>query len=113
YPRAERNLMRILDFATTLAPRVDGSNIFAVDDPELSRFPLAYLCEPGFWTQTDGEAEALRNWLLKGGFLIVDDFRGGDIFNFEEEIRRVLPGTDLIELSVAHPIFNSFFEIES
>lgn len=113
YPRAERNLMRILDFATLLAPRLDGSNIFEMDDPELSKFPLAYLCEPGFWTQTDQQAEALRNWLLKGGFLIVDDFRGGDIYRFQTEIRRVLPGTELVELTTAHPIFNSFFRIES
>ena len=113
YPRAERNLMRILDFATLLAPRMDGSNIFAVDDPELAKFPLAYLCEPGFWEQTEEQAAALRAWLLKGGFLIVDDFRGGDIYNFEREMRRVLPGAELVELTTAHPIFNAFFEIES
>jgi hypothetical protein len=113
YPRAERNLMRILDFATLMAPRMDGSNIFAMDDPELAKYPLAYLCEPGFWTQTDDEAQALRDWLLKGGFLIIDDFRGGDIFNFEQEMGRVLPGMELVELTTAHPIFNSFFTIES
>ena len=113
YPRAERNLMRILDFATLLAPRMDGSNIFAVDDPDLSKYPLAYLCEPGFWRQTEEQAVALRAWLLKGGFLIIDDFRGGDIYNFEREIRRVLPGAQLVELTTAHPIFNSFFKIES
>jgi hypothetical protein len=113
YPRAERNLMRIVDFATLLAPRLDGGNIFSVDDPELSKFPLAYLCEPGFWTQTDEEVLALRAWLLKGGFLIIDDFRGGDIYNFETEIRRVLPGAELMELTIAHPLFNSFFRIEN
>jgi hypothetical protein len=113
YPRAERNFMRILDFATLLAPRMDGGNILELSDPELAKYPLAYLCEPGFWRQTEEEAEALRNWLLKGGFLIFDDFRGGDIYNFEEQLRRVLPGTELVELTAAHPIFHSFFEIES
>lgn len=113
YPRAERNLMRIVDFATLLAPRLDGSNIFAVDDPELAKYPLAYLCEPGFWTQTEDEAAALRAWLLKGGFLIIDDFRGGDIYNFQREVQRVLPGAELVELTTAHPIFNSFFTIEA
>lgn len=113
YPRAERNLMRILEFATLLAPRTDGGNIFAADDPELTKYPLAYMCEPGFWTQSDEQAAALRAWLLKGGFLIVDDFRGGDIYNFEREIQRVLPGAQLIELEVSHPIFNSFFTIEA
>lgn len=113
YPRADRNLMRILDFATLLGPRTDGSNIFAVDDPELSRYPLAYLCEPGYWTPSEEEVQALRAWLLKGGFLIVDDFRGADLFNFEREIRRVLPGAELMEMTVDHAIFRSFFDIES
>ena len=113
YPRAERNLMRIADELTLLAPRIDGGNVLRLDDPELFKYPLAYICEPGFWSQTDREAAALRAWLLKGGFLIVDDFRGGDMHNFETEIRRVLPGAELVELDVSHPVFRSFFAVES
>lgn len=113
YPRAERNLMRILDEITLVAPRVDGTNILTVGDPELGKFPLAYICEPGFWKQSDEEVAALRAWLLKGGFLIVDDFRAGDIYNFRSEIRRVVPGAELVELDVSHPIFHSFFSLRS
>jgi hypothetical protein len=113
YPRAERNLMRILNEITLLAPRLDGSNVLRLDDPELSRFPFAYLCEPGYWSQTEAEALALRAWLRKGGFLIVDDFRGGEIHNFRDQLRRVIPGAELIELDVSHPIFHSFFDLES
>ena len=112
YPRAETNLMKILDEMTLLAPRIDG-NIIDIGDPELSKYPFAYICEPGYWSQTDEEAEALSDWLLKGGFLIVDDFRGGDIQNFQREMRRVVPGMELVPLDVSHPIFHSFFEIES
>jgi hypothetical protein len=113
YPRAERNLMRILNEITLLAPRLDGSNVLRLDDPELSRFPFAYLCEPGYWSQTEAEALALRAWLRKGGFLIVDDFRGGEIHNFRDQLRRVIPGAELIELDVSHPIFHSFFDLQS
>lgn len=113
YPRAERNLLRILDEITLVAPRLDGGNVFALDDPELSRFPLAYLCEPGFWSPSAGEVEALRGWLAKGGFLIVDDFRAGDIYNFQTQLRRVVPGAELVELSASHPVFQSFFQIAS
>ena len=113
YPRAETHFMQILNEMTLLAPRLGGGNILDLDDPELTKYPFAYICEPGYWSQTDEEAEALRNWLLKGGFLIVDDFRGGDIQNFEQEMRRVLPGMQLMPLDVSHPIFHSFFEIDS
>lgn len=113
YPRAERHLTRILSELTSLDAQTAGSNILAVDDPELFKYPVAYMAEPGFWTLTDDEAESLRNYLLKGGFLILDDFVGRHWFNFEQRMREVLPSARLIELDVAHPIFHSFFEIES
>ena len=113
YPRAETHLMQILNEMTLLAPRLGGSNIIDIGDPELSKYPFAYICEPGYWSQTDEEAEALRAYLLKGGFLIVDDFRGPDIRNFEREMARVIPGMQLLPMELTHPIFHSFFEIET
>ena len=50
YPRAEAHFMKILQELTTLDPNLDGGNILALDDPELFKYPVAYLCEPGFWT---------------------------------------------------------------
>ncbi|MGH7720864.1 MAG: DUF4159 domain-containing protein [Gemmatimonadaceae bacterium] len=113
YPRGERNLMRILSEITALRPYMDGGNIFTLDDPELTRYPVAYLCEPGFWTLNDKESEGLRNYLLKGGFLIVDDFVDDQWINFEEQMRRVLPQGRLVRLDASHPIFDSFFHIQS
>jgi len=113
YPRAERNFMRILDETTAIEPYLDGGNIFAADDPELFRYPVAYIVEVGFWNPGEAEVESLRAWLEKGGFLIVDDFRGRDWLNFEHQMRRVLPGARLSELDVSHPVFHAFFEIQS
>ncbi|HEX6938556.1 MAG TPA: DUF4159 domain-containing protein [Longimicrobiales bacterium] len=113
FPRAERNLMKILDEITAIEPFLDGGNIFDADDPELLRYPVAYVSEPGYWNPTDREVEALRTYLLKGGFLIFDDFGGRDWYNFERQIRRVLPGLDIVQLDASHPIFHSFFDIES
>ncbi len=111
YPRAERNLTKILDELTALGPYVGGGNILALDDPELFKYPVAYLAEPGFWTLTPQEAESLRNYLLKGGFLIIDDFAASQWFNFEEKMRQVLPDGRLVELDASHAIFHSFFDI--
>ena len=113
YPRAERNFMHILRETTLLRPYMDGGNIFKTDDPELTRFPLAYISEPGYWNPTESEVEGLRNYLRKGGFLIADDFRGNDWFNFEAQMKRVIPGAEFVELDETHTIFDSFFQIES
>ena len=113
YPRAERHFVTILDELTAVAPFLSGSNILTLDDPELFKYPVAYLAEPGYWTLTDEEAEGLRNYLLKGGFLIVDDFVDSQWYNFEGAMREVLPDSRLVQLDVSHPIFHSFFEIEA
>ena len=71
------------------------------------------MSEPGYWTLTDAEARGLRAYLQKGGFLVFDDFRGDHWFNFERQLRRVLPDARLIELDITHPIFHAFFGIET
>jgi len=113
YPRAERNFMNILRETTYLQPYMDGGNIFMTDDPDLTRFPLAYISEPGYWNPSESEVEGLRNYLLKGGFLIADDFRDADWFNFDAQMKRVIPGAEFVELDETHGIFDSFFRIES
>ncbi len=112
-PRAEINLMKILSELTTLSPFMEGGNIYAFDDPELFKYPVAYLCEVGFWSPTETEAQGMRDYLNKGGFIIVDDFIGGHWYNFEEQMRRVFPDLRLQKLDVAHPVFDSFFHITS
>ena len=114
YPTGERNFMRIMDELTLLAPHTDETNILALDDPELFNYPVAYLCEPGYqWTEDDRETAGLRAYLLKGGFLIVDDFRARDWPVFEGQMRRALPDVQFFDLDAGNPIFHSFFEIDA
>jgi len=113
YPRAERNFMKILDEITTIGPYAGpiGGVIVEIGSPDIMKFPLAYMAEAGYWTQTDEEAANLRAYLLKGGFLIFDDFRGGDWSNFEAQMKRVLPDVRMVELDISHPIFHAFFDV--
>jgi len=121
YPRAESHFMRILKSVSTMKPFVEsgpivGGNILALDDPELAKYPVAYLSEPGGWRPTEGEVHGLRNYLQKGGFLIVDDFeeqctRGGDMTNFTIQVGRVLPNARLLVIPESHPIFDSFYKV--
>jgi len=116
YPRAEQNLMQIMAAVTALDPHVEDSLVLSIQDPELSKYPVAYMPEAGFWTTNDKEAAALRAYLLKGGFAIFDDFRdpprgGGGWANFESNMARVVPGAKWSRLTSDDRIFHSFFEI--
>jgi hypothetical protein len=120
FPLAEQNLMRILNEISALGPRTEEINSLTLDDPELFKYPVAYIIEVGWWEMTDSEAAGLREYLHKGGFLIVDDFKprgfgggmgGGGWESFEQNMKRVLPDVRFYEMSPADPIFHAFFEI--
>jgi hypothetical protein len=113
YPEMERHLMLMVKEITTLRPHVTGSNIHDMDDPELLKYPLAYLSEPGYWVPSASEAKGLRAYLEKGGFLIVDDFMRNEWYNFERSMKMVLPNARIDRLDVSHPIFDSFFHVKS
>jgi hypothetical protein len=113
YPAMERNLMTMISELSTLQPHQRGSNIHTLDDPELLKYPVAYLSEPGYWLPSESEVMGLRTYLAKGGFLIVDDFMRAEWNNFERQMRRVLPDVVFHRLDGSEPIFDSFYHIES
>jgi len=113
FPLAERRLMQLVQEISFIRPSFEGGNIFRTDDPELMRFPVAYIVEPGFWEPSEAEVEGLRNYLLKGGFLIVDDFLFQHWNNFQWQMERVLPGYDFHELDVSAPIFHTYLSMEN
>jgi len=114
YPRADRNFTQLIDELTGVRANTDGSNIISVGDPDLFKYPLAYLVESGHLTLTDAEAENLSAYLRKGGFLIFDDLaQPVALRNLIEMLDRVLPDGQLVRLTAEHPIFHSFFDIES
>jgi Domain of unknown function (DUF4159) len=112
YPRAEQHLAQILNELTSLDMVTDGSRILSLDDPEIFRYPVAFMWEPGFWNLTDSEAAAFRAYLLKGGFAVFEDFDGPQQWAvFDEQLHRVLPEGRFVKLDNTHPIFDSFFTI--
>jgi hypothetical protein len=119
YPVAERNLMKIMDEVSYLDGHDEAINSVRLDDPELFKYPVAYIIEVSWWEMTDSEAKALRAYLDKGGFVIVDDFkRTGDFGSpgwdaFEANMERVRPGARFFDMSLSDPIFHCFFEIRS
>ncbi len=113
YPDGEQNMMKILDEISNIEPHIHETNVMGFDDPDLFKYPVVYLCEPGGWYMSDDEAAALRNYLLKGGYMIVDDFRAYHWSNFDLQMHRVLPDARIVDLDEHHQLFHSFFEIKS
>ena len=118
YPRSDTHLMKIMREVTSMRPflgrgDIMGGNILAMDDPELMKYPVAYLSEPGGWSPNDQEVAGLSTWFQKGGFLIVDDFGGpGHWMNLVQQMQRVLPKAKIVQLDGSHPIFDSFYKID-
>ena len=105
--------MQILTAVSNVAGHVEESSVLDFSDPQMFKFPVIYLVEPGYWVPDDEQVVALRNYLDKGGFLIVDDFLLNQWVNFERSMRLVIPDARIVRLDVTHPIFDSFFHIST
>jgi Domain of unknown function (DUF4159) len=80
---------------------------------EIFKYPFLYAVEVGYLELSREEADILREYLQRGGFLVVDDFHGTyEWENFEEQIRKVFPACKIEEIPVSHPIFHCFFDVE-
>jgi hypothetical protein len=111
YPDGEQRFLQILTAVSNVPANMDRTSVMTFDDPEMFKFPVIYLVEPGYWRMTDPQVGALRDYLTKGGFLVVDDFPSWAWTTFEQEMGRAFPDAQWVELGVEHPIFHSFFDI--
>lgn len=115
YPMASRHLMKIMAELSKIDGNLDlDEPILTFDDPLLFKFPFAYLCEIGVMNLTDSEIAGLREYLLRGGFLLIDDFRHPSQFaNLQAHFKRAFPELEMKKLDLSHPIFNCFFSIKT
>jgi hypothetical protein len=120
YPWGETNLMKIVRDISAVRPFVEngpmaGSVVLSLDDPTIFRYPVSYLSEPGGWTPTPQEIANMRAYLLKGGFMIFDDFREareGDFTHLQQIMKAALPAAQWVQLTGKEAIFDSFFKID-
>jgi len=112
YPDAELNLAYRLQQMTSLKVNPDSA-VVTLDEDDLSEYPFLYMVEPGQITLSNKETKALRNYLLNGGFLMVDDFWGAREWSvFANEMHRVFPDREMVELPIEHPIFHMVFDLK-
>lgn len=113
YPNADRHLPMILSSLTAIPVNTDTSNILDLEDPEIFRNPVLYMWEPGFWRMSDEAARNLRDYMLKGGLIIFDDFEADQWINFEEQFRRAMPEAEFVRLDMSHAVYHSFFDMNT
>jgi len=113
FPDSDLNLSYRLQQITSL--KVDPDcRVLSLTEPELFHYPFIYMVEPGAMRLEEPETEALQKYLRNGGFLMADDFWGPlEWENFEQEMKRVLPDREFVELSMDHPIFHCVFDLGS
>ena len=112
YPDADLNFSYRLQQLTALEVAPHPKALELTDDA-LFDYPFIYLIEPGRMYLEDAEVAALRRYLLSGGFLMVDDFWGDDEWaNFYENIKRVFPEREPIELPLEHEIFHCVYDMK-
>ena len=111
-PAAEQNLSRRVKTATAI--QVEDPIVLALDDPRLFTYPWIYFVEPGNLKMLDSDVATLREFLLRGGTAMFDDFHGPiEWANLESELRRVFPDRKIIDLPPAHPIFHCFYQFDA
>lgn len=111
WPRSEEHFMKIVAEVTRVDVNPSG-HIISFQNDDCFKYPIAYLCEVGYIDLSEDEARRMAEYLLRGGFLIVDDFRGRrELNHFVRQMKRVFPDRDLEELPRTHPIWTSFFDI--
>lgn len=120
YPDSDVNFSQRLEELTTIEVSRDEHGqvrhvVLDITDEELFNYPFVYMLEVGELEFTEPEIERLRTYLLRGGFLMVDDFWGQREWdNWEHEISRVFPPDEyaMVELGLDHPIFNMVFVLK-
>jgi hypothetical protein len=81
-------------------------------DDRLFDHPWIYATQTGWWNLTDQEIARLREYLLRGGFLVVDDFWGEDYEWFRETMERVLPNKEITDIGESDSVMHVLYDIQ-
>jgi len=112
YPKADHQFLVALK-RLSIVDAYGSDNAIELTDPMLRRFPLLYAVEVGSMSLSEAEVLALRNYLLAGGFLVIDDFWGSWAWDqFVAQMQLVFPDRAIVDLPPDHPVFHVFYNID-
>lgn len=114
YPASDCKFMWGVDRLTGVRVYRKSPHSVRVMDPELFKYPYLYAVEVGRGMDLSAEEAAqLREYLLRGGFLHIDDFWGlREKANFEYQMNKIFPDRPIERLPLSHEVFHNFFDVQ-
>src|SRR5713101_8155037 len=113
YPRADRHFLQAVRRLTRIHVRSVEQPVNLDDDDDVYNWPWLYAVRPGEWQLTDTQAARLRDYIERGGFLMVDDFWGTSEWEvFQESMRKVFPDRPVVDLENANAIFHTIYDLD-
>jgi hypothetical protein len=112
YPQAEIHLNEFIGRTTSVDVEDRSYRGLELSSPEIFEYPFAYVSEPGEMELTEAEVANLREYVERGGFVLIDDFDRWHMDNLREEMLRVFPDRVFERLSVDNPIFDLVYRLE-
>jgi hypothetical protein len=114
YPRADRHFAMAVRRLTRVNVRSVEQPVNLDDGDDVFNWPWLVAGEMGDWKLTKAQADKLREFLLRGGFLMLDDFWGPEEYNrFYESMSLVFPDRPVIDVDNADPIFHSVYDLDN
>jgi hypothetical protein len=112
YPRADRHFSVAMRRLTRIHVRSTEQPVNLEDGDDVDNWPWLYAVQVGQWNLTDQQAKQLREYLLRGGFFMCDDFWGESQWaNFMESMRRVFPDRPVVDIPDDDQIFHSVYDL--
>ncbi|HUA83649.1 MAG TPA: DUF4159 domain-containing protein [Bryobacteraceae bacterium] len=113
YPRADRHFAMAVRRLTLVNARSVEQPVNLDDGDDVYNWPWLVAGEMGDWLLTDQQCAKLRDYLLRGGFLYLDDFWGPEEWaRFDESMRRVFPDREIVEIDNKDPIFHTVYDLD-
>jgi hypothetical protein len=113
YPRADRHFSQALRRLSRTHVRSVEQPVNLDDGDDVYNFPWLAAGEMGDWKLTQAQATKLRDYLLRGGFLMLDDFWGTEEWDrFEESMKLVFPDRHIVEIDNADAIFHTVYDLD-
>ncbi len=114
YPDAEEHINQIMKEATGINVDRLSYRIVPMSSKDIFKYPFGYISEPGMMWLTDLEVKNFREFVDRGGFVMIDDFDGPRQFQvMQQNIQRVFPDREMFRLDDSHAILNTYYKIDS
>ncbi len=113
YPRGDRTFAAAIRRLTRIDVRSVEQPVNPDDGDDIYFWPYLHVGMPGSWTLSDTQARKIRDYLLRGGFMLCDSFFGTDEWRgFEEGMRRIFPDRPIEDLPDQDAIFHTMFDLD-